>query len=144
MNKERFKLVCAVHLLLIKDGKILLLRRYNTGYEDGNYSVIAGHLDGGETATVAMAREALEEGNMTVDPSDLSVVHTMHRQADDERIDFFLTTEKWNGEPTIMEQDKCDDLQWFPLDSLPQNIVPYVLSGITSFRANKQYSEFGW
>ena len=38
---ERFKLVVAVHLLLIENKKILLLRRFNTGYEDGNYSVVA-------------------------------------------------------------------------------------------------------
>lgn len=38
---ERFKLVTAVHLILTQNGKILLLRRYNTGYEDGNYSVVA-------------------------------------------------------------------------------------------------------
>jgi hypothetical protein len=34
---ERFKLVSAVHLFFIRDGKILLLRRFNTGYEDGKY-----------------------------------------------------------------------------------------------------------
>jgi len=33
---ERFKLVSAVHIFLIRDGKVLLLRRFNTGYEDGN------------------------------------------------------------------------------------------------------------
>lgn len=38
---ERFKLVVAVHLILIQNNQILLLRRYNTGYEDRNYSVVA-------------------------------------------------------------------------------------------------------
>ena len=45
---ERFELRSAVHLLLIRGGQVLLLRRQNTGYEDGNYSVIAGHLNGRE------------------------------------------------------------------------------------------------
>ena len=58
---ERFKLVVAVHLILIENGKILLLRRYNTGYEDGNYSLVAGHIDGNESVIQAMQREALEE-----------------------------------------------------------------------------------
>ncbi len=32
---ERFRLLAAVHLFLLRDGAVLLLRRFNTGYEDG-------------------------------------------------------------------------------------------------------------
>lgn len=45
-KKERFKFVSAVHLFLIKDKEILLLKRFGTGYRDGEYSVVAGHMDG--------------------------------------------------------------------------------------------------
>lgn len=45
---ERFTAPVVLHLFLLREGQVLLLRRYNTGYEDGNYSVIAGHLHGGE------------------------------------------------------------------------------------------------
>ena len=45
---ERFKVITAVHLILIENNKILLQRRYNTGYEDGNYSVVAGHVEENE------------------------------------------------------------------------------------------------
>ena len=58
MSQTRFKLVSAVHLFLIRDDRVLLLRRHNTGYEDGKLSVIAGHLDGGEPVREAMRREA--------------------------------------------------------------------------------------
>ncbi|MEI9913427.1 MAG: NUDIX domain-containing protein [Candidatus Saccharibacteria bacterium] len=55
MSKDKFKLIPAVHLLLVDKDKILLLRRFNTGYEDGKYSVVAGHIDGGEAASSAMS-----------------------------------------------------------------------------------------
>ena len=53
---RRFRATVAVHLFLLRGGEVLLLRRHNTGYEDGNYSVIAGHLDGAEPATMTLSR----------------------------------------------------------------------------------------
>ena len=67
MSKERFKLIVDVHLLLIRDGKIVLLKRANTGYEAGKYGLIAGHADGDETATEAMVREAREEAGIEIE-----------------------------------------------------------------------------
>ncbi|HEC35073.1 MAG TPA: NUDIX domain-containing protein, partial [Anaerolineae bacterium] len=89
MTEDRFRLLSAVHLFLVRDGKVLLLRRFNTGYEDGKYSVIAGHLDGNEEIKTAMIREAREEAGIEIAPQDLQVVGVMHRRSDDERIDFF-------------------------------------------------------
>jgi 8-oxo-dGTP diphosphatase len=150
MPKDRFKLISAVHLLLIRDGKVLLLHRFNTGYEDGNYSVPAGHLDGNEPVSEAMAREAKEEIGVFIDPTALRVVHVMHRQASpdghqaNERVDFFLTTSQWDDKPSIMEPDKCDELSWRPLDNLPHNTIPYIRAAIEAYRSGKYYSEFGW
>jgi len=140
----RFKLVSAVHLFLIKDDKILLLRRFNTGYEDGNYSIIAGHLDGGEEIKTAMIREAKEEAGIDIANEDLSVVQVMHRLSDDERIDFFLQASKWSGEVKNMEPDKCDHLAWYPIDNLPDNIVSYVKRAIKNYGRNSWFDSFGW
>ncbi len=145
---KRFRLISAVHLFLIKDGKILLLRRYNTGYEDGNYSVVAGHLDGDERATEAMVREAKEEAGIEVNEKDLEMVHAMHRgdlrHKDGERIDFFLKANKWTGEPRIMEEDKADEIRWFNLEEIPENIIPYIASAIKNINNQIFYSEFNW
>jgi len=143
-QKKRFKLVVATHLFLIKNGQILLLRRFNTGYRDGQYSVPAGHLDGSESSKIAMVREIKEEIGINIKPNDLEFVHLMHRLAEYEGLDFFFTAKNWRGTPKIMEKNKCDDLRWFPIDKLPKNMVPYVRSAISSFRKNKVYSEFGW
>lgn len=142
MSKERFKLIPSVYLILIKNNKILLSRRYNTGYFDNNYSFPAGHLDGGETLKQAMVREAEEEIGIVLAPVDLELIHTMNRRIpDNERVDFFFTVEKWKGEPKIMESDKCDDLTWFELNNLPKNIIPYIRQAIDSFLNNIIYSE---
>jgi 8-oxo-dGTP diphosphatase len=142
MPKERFKLVASVYLVLIKDNKILLSRRYNTDYFDGSYSFPAGHLDGNETLKQGMVREAKEEIGIDLEPNDLKLIHVMNRKIpNDERLDFFFSVKKWLGEPKIMETDKCDDLNWFELNNLPKNIIPYIKQVIDSISNNTIYSE---
>lgn len=144
-SKERFKLIPAAYLFLVKDGKILLSRRFQTGYEDGNYSVPAGHVDGGEAAREALVREAREEIGIVIVPEQLRHVHTMHRFCGDhERVDLFFSADEWRGEVGNLEPDKCDDLQWFPLHQLPENTIPCVRQAIECYDRGIGYSEFGW
>jgi len=144
MKRKYFKFVSAVHLFLVRDNKILLSRRFNTGYEDGKYGVPAGHIDGGEKATDAMTREAFEETGLIIDPCYLKTVHVMHRKSTEERIDFFFEINRWSGEPKNMETDKCDELKWFLIDGLPANLIPYVKAAIECYKKGVYFSEFGW
>lgn len=145
MTKERFKMIAAVYLLFLKDGQVLLQRRAHTGYEDGNYSLPAGHVDGNETARATMLREAVEEVGVSVRQDDLAHVLTLHRWCGDhERIELFFSTTQWEGELQIMEPDKHDDLRWFPIDELPDNTIPYIGAVIQGYQEGKTYLEFGW
>lgn len=144
MGKERFRLIPAVHIFFVRDGEILLLRRFNTGYEDGKYSVVAGHLDGDEEVLQAAAREAFEEAGVRIKPEDIQVVGVMHRRSNEERVDFFVEVRAWSGEMANMEPDKCDDLSWFDLHHLPDNMVPYVRKAIQNYIDNNWFDSFGW
>lgn len=140
--KERFKTIIAVYLIMIRDKKVLLSRRYNTGYFDGSYSLPAGHLEKGETLKETMIREGNEELGIALEADDLKLAHTIFRNIpDNERISFFFTAEKWSGEITNMEPEKCDDLEWFSLDELPENMIPYVKEAINFYLNGINYSE---
>src|SRR5687767_2984604 len=111
MPKSRHTIIPVSHLLLIREDEVLLSRRFNTGYEDGKYSVPAGHVEEGETFTKALIREAKEEIGITLLPRDVKVAYIMHRKSVYEGetlewINFFFIARSWQGEPEILEPDK--------------------------------------
>lgn len=129
----RYRLPVTVHVFAITDEKILLLQRQNTGYADGQYSVIAGHVERGETVYQAAVREAKEEAGISMEAKDLEVVGVMQRLFPVQgtaRIDFFLRAAKWQGEPYNAEPEKCAELRWYKLHELPANTVGYVKTSI--------------
>jgi 8-oxo-dGTP diphosphatase len=144
MPEERFRLRSAVHIFLRRGDTVLLLRRYRTGYEDGKYSVVAGHLEGGETVRAAAAREVREEVGLTLAPQEIEVVGVMHRMSNDERIDWFVSALTWRGEPRNLEPGKCDELRWCALDDLPDNTIPYVRRALENAQRGIWFDSYGW
>lgn len=142
---SKHKNIPASYLLLLKNNQILLLKRHNTGYEDGNYSLIAGHVEEGETFTDAIIREAYEEANIKLKAQDLKVVHVMHRKSiDSERVDVFFTASKWQGKIENKEADKCSELLWVDIIKIPQNTVSCIKEAVQNTRNKIFYSEYGW
>jgi 8-oxo-dGTP pyrophosphatase MutT (NUDIX family) len=144
MSADRHLVAFAVYLLLRRGEEVLLLRRAHTGWEDGNYSLVAGHVDDGESAVTAILREAGEEAGVTLDADDLELVHTMHRRDATNYVDLYFEASRWSGEPRIMEPNKADDLSWYPLSTLPPNLIPTVRQALTCIALGEPFSEFGW
>lgn len=144
-QKKRHTLSVAVHLLLIDDNKVLLGRRYNTGYMDGYFAPPAGHLEDYETAKEATSREGLEEIGVYVNNESLNMVHTLHMKSTPQNyVYLFFTANKWEGVPTILEPHRCDSLAWYDLDNLPENIMPVMNLALRNIKNNVQFSEYGW
>ena len=145
MDQTKLRLIVGVHIILIQDGKVLLGRRFNTGYEDGQYCTPGGHLDPNETVVEGIIREAREEIGVLLESEHVRMTHVMHRKkTSHERIDFFFSCDNFGGLPTNREPEKCDDLQWFPMDQLPENIIPYIRQAIDASRRGQSFSLFGW
>ncbi len=145
MKKERNKAVPAAYLVLRKGDEVLLTRRANTGYSDGQYLLCAGHVDAGEVPTQSLVREVMEELGIIIDPSDVCFVHSLYRTKQDEtgdRADWFFEVTKWSGEITNKEPHKCDDVRWFPFDKLPENMPGYLKKVLGLISKKIVYSEF--
>jgi 8-oxo-dGTP diphosphatase len=137
----RHSLVPASYIILRNQNQILMSKRFQTGYMDGLYSFPAGHVESGETFTEAIIRESKEEINIDLANSDIKLVHITQRIQDQERIDAFFVATNWDGEIKNLEPEKCDDLSWFDLDNLPDNIIPYLKTVIKNIEKGIYYSE---
>lgn len=146
MLEMRFMSRVSVYLILKNDsGHILFARRQNTGFADGFYSLVSGHLEAGETVQQAMAREAHEEAGITVCPDDLSVVHVVQHQSGSlHYFDFYLQCAQWKGCPVNREPEKCSDLRFLPGDPLPIDVCENVHCALACIAKNQYFSHFGF
>ncbi len=144
VDHSRFTAAVAVHVLFIRDGLLLMLRRANTGYADGLLSVPAGHLDGAETVSAAAIREAYEEVGVALSPDEVEVAGVMHRLDGEERIDFFIVARTWQREFENKEPGKCSELLWASMDQLPADTVPYVRTAVEAYLRGVWFSSYGW
>ncbi|MFJ8674556.1 methyltransferase domain-containing protein [Streptomyces sp. NPDC093589] len=136
--------VVDVHLVLRRGGEVLLARRSGTGYADGLLHAPSGHAEDGEDVRRAMIREAAEELGLRLRPEDLRVALVMQHRAPDPaarpRIGwFFEAAYGAGGEPANREPDKCSQLDWFPWDGLPDDMVAYCRAGLDGIRAGHRF-----
>lgn len=132
-----------VHVVLEREGEVLLMRRNGTGFFDGLYSLPGGHVEEGESLRDAAVREMLEETGIRLHAAVLDVLGVVHRRSDSNRIDFFLHAREWQGEPAVCEPDKCDDMRWMCRSQLPGNTVPYVREALAA-GSGPWILELGW
>jgi len=142
-TRKYYTVVISSYVIFQQNGRVLLTRRYNTGYRDGEYSLPAGHIEENEFATAAAIREAREEVGAEIRPEDLVPAHIMHRHCGDhERIDFFFTAKTWTGKITNTEPDRCDNIGWFALEQLPTNTILYIQAALEHHHHGRFFSEF--
>lgn len=126
---SRIKANIVVFLLLTNQkGEVYLQQRSNTGFMDGLYEPIAGHLEYGEYPVQAAAREASEEAGIIVNPEDIELfaVSFNHNQEAGPYLGLIFRTNKWKGKPETIEHDKCSDSGFFELENVQEKLIPQM------------------
>lgn len=142
MEKRNTMPVTAL-LMLTKDDKVLLLKRVNTGYEDGKFCFPGGHVEKGEEIKDAAIREAKEEIGVDIKKEDLQVINVLQRKiGDNAYIDFILKCDRWENDEKIMEKDICEKIEWFDINNIPDNVIPFMKKLFKG--SNNFYIPFGW
>ncbi|MEK7626215.1 MAG: NUDIX domain-containing protein [Patescibacteria group bacterium] len=143
----RHKIVPAVYGIVRNKNQVLLIKRANTGYMDGMYSLPAGHVETKESAKSSIIRELKEEIGIDVVVEQLKFVHVAHAMSDKkdhERVHFFFEITEWSGDLHNAEPSKCDELKWFDMDNLPTNIAPDVSTVLPLLAKDQYYSEYNF
>lgn len=133
----------AAYIIPREGNRVLLSLRKNTGYEDGLYGLVQGHLESGETIEEAAIREASEESSIVLTTDQLRFVYLMHRVSKEPiytYLDVFFEVHEWQGEFTNMEPEKCGGLEWFDINHLPENTVPYIKTVLESYETGQNFS----
>jgi 8-oxo-dGTP pyrophosphatase MutT (NUDIX family) len=138
-----------VMLILTRDDHVLLAQRQGTGYADGQWNLPSGKVEPGEHAMAAIVREAREEIGIRLDPATLRPVGAVHYRNPEGRIrvGLFFATEAdpaRQGQPVNAEPHKCAKIDWFPLDMLPHDTVPYNAAGIGLHLRGEPLALAGW
>lgn len=144
MDKERFKVCITVGLILQNEKEVLLMKRCNTGYMDEKYALVAGHVEVGESLKQAIVREAKEEIGIDINESELHYVCGIRRGDNSEYINFYFSINKYNGTITNMEPNKCNDLKWFDINKLPDNIIVNDKKAIYNMENNISFEEYNF
>lgn len=136
---DRFKIKTAVYAIIERKGKILLLKRYNTGWKDGYYTLPSGHIDEHELPTETMIRELKEEVGLIVNHKDLEFIHVLYEKG--AYIDFYYKVTSYTGNIKIMEPDKCDELLWEENIKENNKIITKVKLALLHYKNGIRFSE---
>lgn len=138
MVRDSFHITIAVWV--IKENKILLGLRQNS-FSAGNWGPPGGHLEFFENAQQAAARELFEETNMVCNNfTFLSLVNDPHDDFHYFHINFIANDIQ--GEPEVKEPDLCVEWKWFPLNKLPDNMMPAQKRGILTYLNNENFVDY--
>jgi len=118
-GNEAFLRHVVVDALILKDDKILLIKRTKKLVEGGKWALVGGFVERDETLKEAVEREVMEESGYKIKNIELlRVIDNPNRPGEDrQNIAFIFTAEAL--EKTGEADWEVDDQKWFDLDKLP-------------------------
>jgi 8-oxo-dGTP diphosphatase len=112
--------------IIIKNSRVLLIRRQNSDTFDQMWSNPGGKIEPGESVEDAVIRELQEEIGVTV--GVLGRISEYQDYKGNTLIGRYTgcLVEIIDGEPHRKETEKIAEVKYFPLDNLPENLAPYT------------------
>lgn len=129
--------------LIINDkDEVLLGLRKNTATFSGLWSGLSGAVKSGEKLEEALKRGLREEAGVEIDIIDF-LEFFEDVQPGRHGIYFGYLARIDAGVPQNLESERCAELKWFPIGSVPEKTTPYTLNSIRAYLEGKRQGKYG-
>ena len=154
ISKERFlsRSAAQIYLMREEDGKTEILFGMRSGdiidLANGSWDVAGGHCSEGESFITAAKRLTQKEYNVTFNEEDIKFTTIIHVGKENivgmQYINAHFFIDKWEGNPSVGEPDKMNQLEWIDIDKIPENLNFDRHEAINNYKNKKTYSEIGF
>lgn len=127
-----------IGVMIFKANKVLLGKRKNS-HGEGAYAWPGGHLEYMESFEDCAKRETTEETGMKIINVKFLRLMNLKDYAPKHFVDIGLIADWQNGEPQILEPEKCEGWDWYDIDNLPQPLFSTIPSYIEAYKTGKNY-----
>lgn len=124
-----------VGAFILNEKSELLLQKRAVPAEKDHWCIPGGRLEMFELLEHAVVREAKEELGVEIEVIRLmGVCDHIIPEENAHWVAMSYLCKIRSGEPKIMEPDKASDLQWFPLDNLPDHLTITTKKALADYR----------
>ena len=133
----------AANLICQHGSHVLLIKRSNKTTVWPNFWAFPwGKVDENELFREAALRETREEVGIIAHPKDINgETIVMHRSIQGTKVVYFWRVENYENAPEILEPNLATDLAWFPIDTLPEPMIPHHKIGLQAIIEKIGYVE---
>jgi 8-oxo-dGTP diphosphatase len=126
-----------VGCMILKDGMVLLGKRKGA-HGEGEYSWPGGHLEFGETIEQCVKREVKEETDLKVKAIKFLCVSNVIKY-NLHYLDIEILTRYIRGKPKVLEPDRIESWEWYPLSKLPTPMFEMSKRALTAYKTGQYY-----
>lgn len=130
-----------IGVMVVKDGKVLLGKRKGA-HGAGEYAWPGGHMEYWESFEDCAKREVMEEAGIEIHNIRFLRLLNLKIYAPKHYVDIGLIADWKEGEPKVVEPEKCEGWGWYDMEGLPQPLFGTISTYIEAYKTGRNYWDY--